>query len=298
MNFAENLRALREKNGMTQEQLAERMEVSRQTVSKWEAGGSFPEMEKMLLLTEIFDCTMDGLMKGNMQLENRNEAKLYEAHGRRVARLGTMATCICILSLAAQVLGEYINPDFLGESGLPFLLGALLGTAIWVRLGMESSHFRKKHPYIEPFFSEEEKEAFHQKYMGSMVWGIGTLIGGVIVTAALSTLLDKTRMELLTGFLFLIMVAVGVSVIVHAALLASMYNVEGYNADNAWDMSEEGKENGRRIGTACGVIMLIAVLCCVALTMTHFSKVFAAIPLVVGGILCGVAALLLNRRKD
>lgn len=40
MNFAENLKVLREKNGMTQEQLAERMEVSRQTVSKWESGVS------------------------------------------------------------------------------------------------------------------------------------------------------------------------------------------------------------------------------------------------------------------
>lgn len=40
MNFEENLRALREKNDMTQEQLAERMEVSRQTVSKWESGVS------------------------------------------------------------------------------------------------------------------------------------------------------------------------------------------------------------------------------------------------------------------
>lgn len=40
MNFAENLRTLREKRGMTQEQLAERMEVSRQTVSKWESGVS------------------------------------------------------------------------------------------------------------------------------------------------------------------------------------------------------------------------------------------------------------------
>lgn len=40
MNLAENLKALREKSGMTQEQLAERMEVSRQTISKWESGVS------------------------------------------------------------------------------------------------------------------------------------------------------------------------------------------------------------------------------------------------------------------
>ena len=65
MNFMENLRVLREKNNMTQEQLAERMEVSRQTVSKWEGGTSMPEMEKLVQLTEMFGCTMDGLLKGN-----------------------------------------------------------------------------------------------------------------------------------------------------------------------------------------------------------------------------------------
>lgn len=63
MNFTENLRALREKDGITQEQLAERMEVSRQTISKWESGASMPEMEKLVQLTEMFGCTMDGLLK-------------------------------------------------------------------------------------------------------------------------------------------------------------------------------------------------------------------------------------------
>ena len=298
MNFAENLRALREKSQMTQEQLADRMEVSRQTVSKWEAGGSYPEMEKMLLLTEIFGCTMDALLKGNMQKESQSEAKLYEKHGKRIARMGAAATCICILSLAAQVLGEFISPSFLGASGLPFLLGALIGTSLWVRIGMESDHFRKKHPYVEPFFSEEQKEDFHRKYMSGMIGGIGILIAALIVTAACSTLPDGKRMEVLTGFVFLVMVAVGVTVIVRIALLASMYNVEGYNADNAWEMSEEGKENGRRIGKACGVIMMIAVICCVLIVMADIPKTFAAIPFVVGGILCGVASVILNRRRD
>lgn len=298
MNFAENLRVLREKNQMTQEQLAERMDVSRQTVSKWEAGGSFPEMEKLLLLTELFGCTVDGLLKGNMAAENRDESKLYEKHGKRVAKMGTMATCICILSFAAQMLGEMIHPSFLGGSGLLFLLGALVGTSIWVRLGMEADYFRKKHPYIEPFFTEEEKEAFHQRYMGSMIWGIGVLIAAMIVAAAFGTLLHGESEEVWTGFVFLVMASVGVSIIVHAALLASMYNVEGYNADNAWETSEEGKANGRRIGRACGVIMLIAVACCVGISMTSLPKTVAAVPLVAGGVLCGIAALLLNRRRD
>lgn len=301
MNFAENLRVLREKNGMTQEQLAERMEVSRQTVSKWESEASFPEMEKLVQLTELFGCTMDGLLKGNMKQVNQNEAKLYEEHGNWVARTGAAAVCICILSFAAQMMGEFINPSFLGESGILFLLGALIGALLWIRLGMASSHFKKKHPYVEPFYTEEQKEAFHHKYMSFMIAGIGILIAGLIVAAVVGTMWQRAnaRAEALAGFLFLVIVAAGVTLIVYIGLQASKYNVEGYNADNAWDMSEEGKENGRRIGKACGVIMMIAVIGCVIVyELVGGSGRIAGIPLVIGGILCGVAGMVLNRRKN
>ena len=56
--FGENLQYYRKRDGMTQEQLAERLEVSRQTVSKWEAGTSYAEMEKILQLCDIFSCDM------------------------------------------------------------------------------------------------------------------------------------------------------------------------------------------------------------------------------------------------
>ena len=45
MSLAENLQYLRAREGVTQEQLAERLDVSRQSVSKWESGASFPEMD-------------------------------------------------------------------------------------------------------------------------------------------------------------------------------------------------------------------------------------------------------------
>lgn len=300
MNFAENLRVLREKNNMTQEQLAERMEVSRQTVSKWESEASLPEMEKLILLTEIFGCTMDGLLKGDLKQVNEGEAKQYDRHGNWVARTGALATGICILSLAAQALAECTELTLLKESGLPFLLGALIGALLWVRVGMEGSHFRRKHFYVEPFYTEEEKENFHRKYVTFMITGIGILIAALIVAAGLSTAWpdNAAQMENVAGTLFLIMTAVGVSVIVYIALMASKYNVEGYNEDNAWETSEEGKENSRRIGKTCGVIMLIAVICTIVIWMCGPRfKISTGIPTAVGGILCGVAAIVLNRRK-
>ncbi len=298
MNLAENLKALREKSGMTQEQLAERMEVSRQTVSKWESGVSFPEMEKMIQLAELFGCSMDALLKGSIQYTNQDEAKAYDRHGDWVARMGTAATGICILSFAAQGIGEAVNPPFLGESGILFLLFALVGALLWIRIGMDSSYFRKKHPYVEPFYTEEEKEGFHRKYVSCMIAGVGILIAALTVMAALSTVWHENgRKEGLSIMLFFMIVAVGVMPIVYAGLQAMKYNVEGYNSDNSWENSEEGKKNSRIMGKACGIIMLAAAAACVVLfALTHSGRI-SGLPLVIGGIACGAASIYLNKRK-
>lgn len=63
MDFAEKLLALRKAKGMTQEQLAEKLDVSRQSVSKWESGQSAPELEKIAALSTVFDVTTDYLLK-------------------------------------------------------------------------------------------------------------------------------------------------------------------------------------------------------------------------------------------
>lgn len=67
MKLGTNLQYLRKLHGnMTQERLAERMDVSRQTVSKWETGEACPELEKLLALSELFSCTLDALLKEDM----------------------------------------------------------------------------------------------------------------------------------------------------------------------------------------------------------------------------------------
>lgn len=67
MSFGKNLQMLRKmRNRMTQEELAERIGVSRQTVSKWELDSAYPEMEKALELCRLFSCTMDELVREDM----------------------------------------------------------------------------------------------------------------------------------------------------------------------------------------------------------------------------------------
>ena len=61
MEFAENLKAQREKAGLCQEELADKLDVSRQSVSKWETGESYPSMEHIFALTDILDCRLGDL---------------------------------------------------------------------------------------------------------------------------------------------------------------------------------------------------------------------------------------------
>lgn len=66
MKFGENLYNLRKSAKMSQEKLAEKMEVTRQSVSKWENGESYPEMEKIMKLCNIFHCKINDLVHENM----------------------------------------------------------------------------------------------------------------------------------------------------------------------------------------------------------------------------------------
>ena len=76
MSFGENLQFLRKMHrSMTQEELAEQLGVSRQTVSKWEMSGAFPETDKAIALSRIFNCSLDELLcqdmnSGNAAYEN------------------------------------------------------------------------------------------------------------------------------------------------------------------------------------------------------------------------------------
>ena len=63
MNFSEKLTALRRREGLSQEQLADRLGVTRQSVSKWEGGAALPELSKLVALSELFGVSVDYLVK-------------------------------------------------------------------------------------------------------------------------------------------------------------------------------------------------------------------------------------------
>lgn len=112
MEFHNKLYNLRKQKGLSQEELANRLNVSRQTVSKWEMGDSTPDMEKLITLSEFFDISLDELVmdkepqkiaKNSTKSEIRNGLKdkvLTDENKKRTKKVWkTVAILVGILVL-------------------------------------------------------------------------------------------------------------------------------------------------------------------------------------------------------
>lgn len=73
MKFNEKLVMLRKQQNLSQEQVSEKLGVARQTVSKWELGETTPEMNKLIIISKLYDITLDELMKEDNEGKNVND---------------------------------------------------------------------------------------------------------------------------------------------------------------------------------------------------------------------------------
>ena len=67
MNLSDNLKKIRKEHNLSQEDLAESLGVSRQSVSKWESGQAYPEMDKVLQICKMFDVSIDDLLNQDIK---------------------------------------------------------------------------------------------------------------------------------------------------------------------------------------------------------------------------------------
>lgn len=95
MSLGRNLQFLRRmRDGMTQEELAERMGVSRQTVSKWETDQAYPEIDKLVELCALFSCTLDQLVREDMTIadeEYYSDIRVEQVEGFRYIRYAVIS---------------------------------------------------------------------------------------------------------------------------------------------------------------------------------------------------------------
>ena len=115
MNFASNLQKLRKKENMSQEALAERLDVTRQSVSKWESGASYPEMDKLISICKIFNVDMDTLVNGDVLEEKTQEKETVINTKDLLDKFNTlMKKIVCLFeSMSFKEIIEFLVTVFL-----------------------------------------------------------------------------------------------------------------------------------------------------------------------------------------
>lgn len=231
MSFRDNLQHLRATRNMTQEQLAMLLGVSRQTVTKWEAEKSNPEMDKLIDMCRIFDCTLDDLVRGDLTDRPREAVAMpssgapvdvcgYDEHMRGWAFSVATGVAVIILGVSAGVL--FAMADLLpGAGDAPFfvavLAAVLVGLAFLIPAGVRHSAFVKAHPYIEDFYTVEEKTHARESVTRAVVCGIGLIFAG----AAAVLLSEGTAYEAHAAAAMLAFTAAGVWLFIYFGMMSA-----------------------------------------------------------------------------
>ncbi|MFG6383602.1 MAG: helix-turn-helix domain-containing protein [Lachnospiraceae bacterium] len=261
--FGENLQFYRKQKNMTQEQLAEHFDISRQTVSKWEAGTSYPEMEKILQLCDLFSCDMDTLLRKDAAALEIEDSQGYNNHMEKWRRKLTFGITMLIVGLAVyQILDSFQIAETIVN--ILFLMIVIVAILDLIVAGMQHDIYRKNHQVISNFYSKEEKQKSEEKFPIYIAVGIGIILFGVLIG------MNGDEFPLLVGMtsdfyngIFLILTAIGVGTIVYNGLGQVKYDIEGYNKENNPDFIS--KKINNKIVTWCGCIMIfVTILFCIA----------------------------------
>lgn len=303
MSFAENLVFLRKQKEITQEQLAEQLEVSRQSVSKWESGQSYPEMEKLLQICSMFHCNMDTMMQGDIRRTFSEDIYGYDRQKNQSAGWISVAVGLILLGISAMMflVGAGWDENYASTVFFAFLI---VGVLIMVVMGMQMNHFTQKNPVIEDFYTEEEKERAYRKFTVRIAAGVGIILIGLLLELAGDAFLERglkenliwqeaaEQKEAVLNGIFMLMLSAAVPILTYAGMQKAKYDIEGYNKEG--NPSPERKKRNVLIGKVCGCIMLLTV--CVYLIWSFAAMAWGITWIVypIGGILCGIAYVALS----
>ena len=140
MEFHEKLQQLRKQKGLTQEQLADQLYVSRAAVSKWESGRGYPNIDSLKALAKFYSVTIDELLSGEQMLTIAEEDQKHRTQNFRNQVFGLLDISACaylFLPLFGQLQGEAIQAvSLLVLSEVPSYLRiaymvAVIGIILW-----------------------------------------------------------------------------------------------------------------------------------------------------------------------
>lgn len=158
MDLGENLYNLRKKKNLSQEEVAEKLNVTRQTISKWETGESKPDFDKIIPICELFEITSDELLTGvekeatiqeNRELQNKDLAKIK----CKRAIMISAGVFLYFLSVVAIILFEELNLNQVFGVGV-FLIICGIATSLMVYQGIVYSKVEEQKIKVE---TQEER---------------------------------------------------------------------------------------------------------------------------------------------
>ncbi|KFI63371.1 helix-turn-helix transcriptional regulator [Bifidobacterium cuniculi] len=325
MAFEDNLQALRAARRMTQEQLAMLVGVSRQAISKWESGKAYPEMDKLLILCDLFDVTLDDLVLGDVTTASgpapaaeddaegfpgvtpvptgtAYDVTGYDEHMRRFANRIAWGVAVIVLGVAVgnsfdssgSVLGAD-NPYNDVCAFLSIMVGVLIGCALLIPAGLSHTAFQRRHPYVQDFYSDADHAAGRRELAVCLVAGMALIVVGV----AFSVVADEAW-GIHDGWpysLMLICIAMGVWCFIRGGMDYGRLNIDDYNRKSAGfeDAGRQGKSRYDAINEAvCGIIMILATIVGLSLLFLFVdgaAHVYFWLSWPIGGLLCGISTL-------
>lgn len=285
MILGEKIADLRKQNGWSQEELAEMMNVSRQSVSKWEGSQSIPDLQRILQLASIFSVTTDYLLKDDYEtadytkeesnLESTRVISMQEAHEylelrKEAAPKIAFGVFLCIVSpLCLLLLGiisdtsPYIISEnaagFLGVAALLVLVSIAVGIFIFYGSKTSCFDFMEEDPFETAYgvsgMVREKQKHYRDTYTKSNIVGaVMCILAPIILLSSAFMAEDNDLIVVFTLCAMLFFIAVAVYCFVRVGVIwESMQKLlqEG-------DYTKEKKKHSKINGTVAAVYWLFA----------------------------------------
>lgn len=200
MKFSKNLQELRTSRGLSQEQLADKIGVSRQAIGAWESGKTMPEIDKVAQICKVFEVSADELLGELISKENQKpkfSKSHYERENSQISILKATGVAVILLGVAATIFQSAPaitnNPDdFFGKiNSIYVLFGVVLSLPMFI-LGNNKDEILKNRlksarPTVSDIYSDQELEEIKTRKAIFTSLGVMTIVASVAVLGVLST---------------------------------------------------------------------------------------------------------------
>ena len=284
--FSQNLQKLRSEKNLSQEQLADKIGVSRQTISAWESGKASPELDKITAISKLFSVSIDELV-GEIKTEASNfDKKEYEKNYSKIALLRASGIFILFSGIAFGA--------FFFEKGVIAGVGLMISLAISVPLfilakntdELENNKLIKSKKSLENVFANSEIEfAAKNKILGSIL-----LVSLLFIAIAIHQIIVYLTNfgENLANAIFMLLLGIAVASATYAnSVFAKIQNFEDNKAENI--------KTNEKIGFFAAILMLS--LTAIFLIYSFISKDWSSAEILfpIGGIAIGIYAIFVKK---